>query len=190
MAKQSQAWKTHERETARYFNTVRRLRGSDFSVSDVEVLVDTNAWLYGTENTQGPHMVVECKYSSKAGIVTDFKEITAGRTIKTPIVTRESYLLLLLNDFKQFYVDFIGHTITGLEALQKYEFIHSSKKAPEYIKAYREQSMDYTKDIKGPCLPIVSLAKNSVKGKIAIINTNDIQLFKLELSSYLKTGSF
>jgi hypothetical protein len=183
MAKQSQAWKAHERETAKYFKTARRLRGSDFSVSDVEVLVDVNSWLYEIEKTSGPHMVVECKYSSKAGIVTDFKEMTKGCQ-QTPLVVRGKYLLMLLNDFKQFYINFIDGDISGLDALLSYEFLHSSKKAPQYIEDYRDQSLDYTKDTQGPCLPIVSLAKNGVKGKIAIINLDDMASYKLELENH------
>jgi hypothetical protein len=181
MAKQSQAWKVHELQTAKYFGTSRRLRGADFSKSDVEVLVDVNEWLHGMSNTDGPHVVVECKYSSQAGIVTDFKNLTSGNVSKHPIVVLESYVLLPLNDFKEFYLDFIEKEIFALQALSKYDFIHSSKKAPEYLKAYREQSMDYTKSFEGPCLPIVSLAKNSVKGKIAIVNIDDIKRFSRQL---------
>jgi hypothetical protein len=182
VAKQSQAWKTHERETARYFGTQRRLRGADFSQSDVEVLVNVPEWLYGTAISQGPLIVVECKYSSQAGIVSDFKDLTSGHTDKTPIVILEDYILLRLNDFKEVYHDFIENQhYTALEALFTYEFIHSSKKAPNYLKGYRDQSLDYTKDLKEPALPIVCLAKNRVKGKVAIINRADLDKFRSQL---------
>lgn len=51
MAKQSQAWKNLERETARKLGGRRISRGSDFSVSDVDVVVD-----------DFPALRIDCKY--------------------------------------------------------------------------------------------------------------------------------
>ena len=54
----SGAWKDHERKVAKYFNTTRRLRGDDFSQSDIEVLASVDTWLGWTGSDS--FIVVEC----------------------------------------------------------------------------------------------------------------------------------
>lgn len=183
----SQAWKTHERITARYFATERRCRGDDFSKSDVEVLVNTKEWLKDL-NTElypvGPlegYLIVECKYNQRHGIVTLFKDL-ASNSLKVPLLQIDDYLLCYLNDFKEVYTDFIDECseITPLGIVEKYRILETNRKAPKYLEDYRVQAMDYIPDLvrDSPCLPITCLAKGSTKGRIISVRIKDIEKFK------------
>lgn len=54
MARQSQAWKALERLAAKELGGKRVMRGSDFSVSDVDVKIE-----------DFPHLRVDCKYRTR-----------------------------------------------------------------------------------------------------------------------------
>ena len=97
------AWKDHERKVAKYFKTTRRLRGDDFSQSDIEVLASVDTWL-GWSGTNA-HIAVECKHTKKNGIVNTFKSIASQYVSKDkiPIIRIGDFLLCNLEDFEEVF---------------------------------------------------------------------------------------
>jgi hypothetical protein len=181
------AWKQLERETAKYFGTKRRLRGADFSQEDVEVLVDTDAWL-GNRGSLAPLLIVECKYRKTHGVVTVFKDLTLGKpsTVKPIVTMSDEYLLCKLDDFVSVYCDFIEplEPYMNIDDIVDtgYEILRSSRQVPDYLIDYRDQASDYIvkiKDERGRAiLPLVCLAKANTIGKLISVSIADIVTFR------------
>ena len=175
------SWKRHERETARYFGTRRRLRGHDFSVSDVEVLVDINEWLGQTDDFK-PLLIVECKYSKNMGIVTDYKKLTLKSKLENPMIQLENYIIGELKDFKEFYSNFVNpqkNSSNNINDLRGLKLVQSHKKPPKYLDDYYVQARDYSLDqeTEQPILSMVCVTKARLKGRFFVINLGDIETY-------------
>ena len=178
------AWKDHERETARYFGTRRRLRGSDFSQSDVEVLVDVETWLNRKSDRK---IVVECKYSKQHGIVTHFKDtFSATNGAGIPIMVLDNYYIVRLDDFQEFYEFFLDPDIRSpkkskIDVLGYFDTVKSKRKAPKYLDEYREQAKGYISPNVDTWkyLAISCIAKSRTIGKLICIHKEDIQEYRI-----------
>jgi len=180
--KQSQAWKNLERETARYFGTKRRLRGADFSASDVEIIVSVDKWLQRESIYYGTRLVVECKYRTEIGVVPLFNKYKALHPSLVTIVMLGDYLLVDLEYFDLVWNDIIElPTKTPTELLQSYAIHRPNKQPAKYLDDYLSQCRDYITDITGSdtdddsiYFPILCLAKKSIKGRVVVCHLNDI----------------
>jgi hypothetical protein len=180
MAKQSQQWKQHERDVAKYFGTSRRLRGSDFSQSDVEVLVNFNDWASRPIEENGPLLIVECKYSKNMALMDEWKKFDSSSDGIT-IVKMGSYYLMPLEGVKEFFQTFVlkTHHRESLEILEYFDIVSTSKKVPGYLDGYMEQSRGYIEEITtgNITLPLVCMAKARTQGKLVAINRGDLEKF-------------
>lgn len=177
------AWKDHERKVAKYFKTTRRLRGDDFSQSDIEVLASVDTWL-GWSGTNA-HIAVECKHTKKNGIVNTFKSIASQYVSKDkiPIIRIGDFLLCNLEDFEEVFIDFIYNDNRNPDLIHisnKFTFLHRDLKEPKYLRDYRSQATDYldTLKVKTLCLPVTCLARPSTVGRLICIHVDDIELFR------------
>lgn len=174
----SDAWKDHERKTAEYFNTTRRLRGNDFSQSDVEILAEAGEWL-NLKSYNGIYLVVECKYRKDIGVVTAFKKVAQGKT-KIPIYRVGDFIMCYLNDFKDVFVDFVAHiqdNIDIVDITNKYEIEYSDGTEPKYLRDYLGQAAGYseTNKVNGHCMPLLSLAKANTRGRVVAFHTSSLK---------------
>lgn len=180
--KQSQAWKNLERETARYFGTKRRLRGADFSASDVEIIVDVDKWLKRDAIYYDQRLVVECKYRSEIGVVPLYNKYRALHPDAVTIVILGDYLLVDLEYFELVWNDIIEAPLkTPNELLQSYAIHNPSREPAEYLGKYLSQCKDYITDIEAGdteddalYFPILCLAKKNIKGRIVVCHLEDI----------------
>lgn len=180
--KQSQAWKNLERETARYFGTKRRLRGADFSASDVEIIVDVDKWLKREAIYYDTRLVVECKYRTEIGVVPLFNKYKALHPDFVTIVMLGSYLLVDLEYFDLVWNDIIEAPLkSSKELLQSYAIHKPSVQPPQYLNKYLSQCHDYITDIEGGdsdddslYFPLLCLAKKRIKGRIVVCHLDDI----------------
>jgi hypothetical protein len=174
----SDAWKKHELITAKYFNTQRRVRGDDFSRSDVEVLADAGEWL-NLISYNGIYLVVECKYRKEIGIVASFRTMAQGKT-KIPIMRIGDFILCYLNDFKDVFVDFVAHIQSNLDIIEitnKYEISYNDGKEPKYLRDYLDQAAGYSEanKVDGHCFPLLSLAKANTRGRIVAFHVTSLK---------------
>lgn len=178
MAKQSNSWKVHELITAKYFKTQRRKRGDDFSQSDVEVLVDASNWLE-LKGYNGIFLTVECKYRKDIGIVSSFRKIALGK-MKIPIMRIGDFFLCYLEDFKDVFVDFIGHiqdNIDIIDITNKYEIVYNNGTEPKYLRDYLDQAAGYSKinKVPGHCFPLLCLAKANARGRVVAFHATSLK---------------
>jgi hypothetical protein len=174
----SDAWKDHERQTAEYFVTKRRLRGNDFSQSDVEILADVGNWL-NLKSYNGIYLSVECKYRKDIGIVTAFKKIAKDKT-KIPIYRVGDFILCYLSDFKDVFVDFIAHIQSNIDIVDitnKYEISYKDGVEPKYLREFLGQAEGYSKagKVAGHCMPLLSLAKANTRGRVVAFHTSSLK---------------
>ena len=179
----SHAWKDHERKVAKYFRTTRRLRGDDFSQSDIEVLASVDTWLGWTGS--GSFIVVECKHTKKNGIVNTFRNIASQYVNKDriPILRIGNFLLCYLENFDEIFVDFIYNDNCNpdlVDISSKYSFLYKDLKEPKYLRDYREQVLGYSSHVptKSKCLPITCLARPSTVGRIVSIHIEDLEYYR------------
>ena len=183
---QSQAWKAHERNTAKYFNTERRKRGADFSQSDVEVLADVDQWL-GWEGSRAK-LVVECKYRNRHGIVTQFRQVADGLAGEV-ILRMGDIFLCTLESFEQVFIDWIYQypsCSTSLdEATEGYSLIQTNAVVPQYLTEYIDQAREYVDTLDRPkgtlCLPLTCIAKEKLHLKLIAFSKYDLGIFQAEL---------
>jgi hypothetical protein len=183
----SEAWKDHERKVAKYFRTTRRLRGSDFSQSDVEVLADVDNWLGWSGSNS--FIVAECKYSKKNGIVKAFKS-THSAAVKLgfhresiPLFIVDRFVLCNLENFEDIFCEWIHNdcanpTIDDIST--GYTVIPSTLKAPKYLSDYREQAQGYAGSVPTSavgCLPIVCMALPKTIGRVVSVHLDDIEKY-------------
>jgi hypothetical protein len=182
----SSAWKQLERDTASYFGTRRRLRGDDFSRSDVEVLVDVEGWLKDGRPPKKYYLVIECKYSKEHGIVQLFNK--AQLNVSNVLILRlGDYILVKLDNFIDLYKDFIdidhstsipGHRELLLEYISsKYTISQSNRRCPQYLDSYVEQARKYIPKLTmatAKVLPLLSLAKANTKGRVIAVHVEDV----------------
>ena len=179
----SGAWKDHERKVAKYFNTTRRLRGDDFSQSDIEVLASVDTWLGWTGSDS--FIVVECKHTKKNGMVNTFKNI-AGQYVskdRIPILRIGDFLICNLDDFSEMFVDFIYNDNCNpdlVEISSKYCFLYKDLKEPKYLRDYRSQATGYVDHlgVTSKSLAVTCLARPATVGRIICVHVNDIETFR------------
>ncbi len=155
-------WKAHERAVAKHFGTTRELRGSDFSVSDCDVLVNVEDW-YATcefsDRTAYTHIVVECKYRADLKLHQWMREFSRGvPKNKVPIMFWDSpgnpipeYGICWMKDF-----DFIWHTwmrnifypLTSFAAGWSIGYIR--RKVPVYLDGWWDQAHNYCCELQRP----------------------------------------
>ena len=179
----SGAWKDHERKVAKYFNTNRRLRGDDFSQSDIEILASVDTWLGWTGSDS--FIVAECKHTKKNGMLNTFKDIISQCVEKDriPILRIGDFLICNLNDFNEVFVDFIYNDNCNPDLIQissKYSIIHKGLKEPKYLRDYRSQATGYVDHlgVKSKSLAVTCLARPATVGRIICVHVNDIESFR------------
>ena len=172
-------WKRHERETARYFRVPRRVRGNDFSVSDVEVLVNVDEWL-SKEVYRDSFIIVECKYRKENGIVTLFNEQTKGIKSTTPVLRVGEFFLCKLEDFKDFFIDLVINDLDIIKLSEKYTILRNDKKEPKYLREYTEQAEDYGEvlDKHSHYISTVCMARASTAGRLMAISCSVIESYR------------
>lgn len=184
---QSQAWKNLERETARYFRTKRRLRGADFSESDVEIVASVDTWLEREPTELDPRLVVECKYRTTIGVVDIFNKCKDVRSECITIVVLGNYLMVDLVNFESLWNDVIEPpNIKPYKMLLEYDIHTPNRPAPGYLDDYMYQCTEYINDIKfsnSPdhdklFFPILCLAKKRTKGRVAVCHLSDIEMLQ------------
>lgn len=169
------AWKRLERNTAKYFGTQRRVRGSDFGESDIEILASVYDWL-GEEHAKDIGIAVECKYRKKHPIIDIIHKSLKDRI---GIVTIGNYILCRLEDFETIYKfiinpwpDLNGYLVLSIDSK------HLPKLPPKYLDDYREQVVKYSiRGDKQIVLPVVCMAQAKTRGTIVSIHLNDIEEF-------------
>jgi len=173
-------WKRLERDVAKYFGTKRRLRGNDFSQSDVEVLATLKDWLKYPQENFG--IVVECKYRQSQpliDLVTDTDE-KASFYCK-PVVLMGNYILCCLQDFAEVFVTLTKDHLS-LDDLDKLNFRKVTKKVPDYLESYMQQATEYTtRQSSITLLPVVCLAKANSKYKVVIFSRDALKAFNKSL---------
>ena len=177
------AWKRHESDTAKYFGVERRARGADFSVSDVEVLVNIGDWIEDPLYSSSC-IIVECKYRSKNGIITLFNKM--NRLIPNKLILRVGdFLLVKREDFKGFFKDFILSNSDLIKFSKEYSVVSYDKKEPKYLKDFSSQSEGYSEILLqfSNYLPLVCMAKAGIPGRIFSIDCSAIEKFKLDLKN-------
>jgi len=180
----SQAWKHHEREVAKYFATQRRLRGGDFSQSDVEVLAPVSQWLQ--DDTQPGMVLVECKYSSTNQLPVKFRKACEGvEDGKIPVVRYGDYLLCYLEDFEAVYLDMIVSEISDEYLAQNFSLLRINGRHPKYLADFREQANDYAEDIRDrdAILAVSCIAKRHTSGRIIAILSDDLAEYREAIRS-------
>jgi hypothetical protein len=179
------AWKDLERKVAKFFNTKRRLRGSDFSESDVEIIADVSKWLDSSDYSG--YIIGECKYRSTGlGVIDSFikdrdkDRLSIGR-IGSDVV------MVDLKDFEEIFIK--AHKIKIIHPIlfQGAHVFQVKKNVPKYINEYLDQAGDYGKIVSKeitlphgrtvPCLPLLCTAKRSRQGVYALFRIEDLQLF-------------
>lgn len=177
------SWKKHERETAKYFGTTRRLRGDDYSQEDVEILFNAEEWLSSSRYSQVT-VVVECKYRKQIGIFDNFKSAKQASRSRKTILRIGEYILCDLKDFKDVFIDLIDNDLDVVTLSERYCILHDEKKQPKYLDEYLEQAQEYCKNLPSSehCLPLVSLARASTPGKIICVHSSSITAFKQYIS--------
>jgi len=180
----SDAWKRHERKVAEYFKTKRRVRGDDFSQSDVEILASVENWL-GWENSNA-WIIGECKYAQRLGIVSLFKKAYHNdfcyNNGKVTILRIEDGFFCKLEDFEEVYVKLIDNQ-TSCENIismsESFNIVSKDGHKPKYVSDYLEQSRNYKSKLSKTTnpFPIAIMAKGSVIGKVVGFEIRDIELF-------------
>jgi len=178
-------WKHHEREVAKYFGTQRRLRGADFSQSDVEVFVDAYDWL-GIGNEF--FLVVECKYSTAGhGLIpkfyTRYREFHKNNdyAFACPI---GNCILMDLQDLKSYMQNIVLGKGFIPPSTMYFNDTMSHLQVPKYIEDYLAQARDYSTAIKvtKPVLPLVCMAKRNQKGRLVVMSITDLCKLKDQLN--------
>ena len=172
-------WKRLERETARYFGVPRRVRGNDFSVSDVEVLVNVDEWL-SKEVYRDSFIIVECKYRKENGIVTLFNEQTKGIKSTIPVLRVGEFFLCKLEDFKDFFIDLVINDLDIMKLSEKYTILRNDKKEPKYLREYTEQAEGYGEvlDKHSHYISTVCMARASTAGRLMAISCSVIESYR------------
>lgn len=185
------AWKQHERNVARYFNTKRRSRGADFGQTDVEVLASVSEWL-GWEDTN-TYIIAECKYSKYLGIVSTFRGIAAQDICKEKMTILRldgksldhSLYMCDLENFERIFTDFIYHQGAHnslIDVSDEYSIVSKTMSIPNYLHEFLEQSRGYADTLKASdpdslAFPIAVLAKARTVGRVAVFSSYDLELF-------------
>ena len=189
------AWKQHERNVAKYFNTKRRSRGADFGETDVEVIASVSEWL-GWEDTN-THIIAECKYSKYLGIVSTFRNLeTSTKSLsKDKIVilrlegnrlVERPLFLCNLDNFDSIFIDFIYHQgayNSLLDVSKDYSIISKSMSIPKYLHEFLDQSRGYAlhaeakSDKNSPTIafPVAVLAKANTVGRVLVFSSYDVE---------------
>ena len=171
-------WKRLERTAAKYFGTTRRPRGGDFSVSDMDILVDVGEWL--NRKAADDYIIVECKYGKYLTIVDYYTKISKISKIGKNIVTFGQYSLCDLEDFKDVYLDIILGELDHIDILEKYSIVRTDKNEPKYLHEYLQQARDYS-DLAGRkihCLPILCLGKSGRHSRVVCFSSSDVHNFR------------
>lgn len=200
-------WKRLEREVAKFFGTTRRLRGNDFSESNIEVLASLNDTKmlhhcdFESNLMQKFGVAVECKYRKSQPLVTLFSSYCFTKKQKkknSTILFLGDYYICDLYSFKDacsFFYEIedklnCSANTSNLSIFfkNKYRFdiVYSDKSVPTYLEEYYNQCCSYKSIELGfiSVLPLVCLGQANKKQKIVIGKVADLQLFFNSLNVY------
>lgn len=172
----SQAWKRHERETARYFGTRRRVRGGDFSMSDADIVVNVDDWVFdGTGKLPKLSIVVECKYGQNLGVVKTFREVTTGLKSKC-LMRLGNFLLCDLEDFQDVLLGVYLDQFSIIPLSDEYSIVKHHGHEPKYLSDYNQQAQGYCDTLEGSrtSIPLVCLAKSGTRGRVTAISCDSV----------------
>ena len=162
-------WKVHERAVAHHFGTEREKRGSDFSVSDCDVLVNIDDWYahmgvhhevsFGNTDFQYTHIVVECKYRADLKLHQWMRNFAGSiPNDKTPVLFWDSpgsfipeYGICWMEDFNSIWQTWMHNKHYPIEQFTPYWAIgYLKRKIPAYLEDWWTQAYDYCCELQKP----------------------------------------
>jgi hypothetical protein len=197
-------WKRLEREVAKFFGTTRRLRGNDFSKSDIEVIASLKdaQILHNCSLESQFGVAVECKYRKSQPLVSIYSSYCFTKKQKkknSTLLFMGDYYLCDLYSFKDAYY-FFEEIYRRLDSPVRselplffnknygFDLVYSDKTIPDYLDEYYGQASSYLSKCKEDglvsVLPLVCLGQANKKQKIIIGKVSDLDSFFSAMNSH------